>query len=197
MLAQFCAYQTLDGRRLGAWQMADINEDLIEGFHAALHVAGRAASTRNHYTTLLKALFRKGGIARSPISPESSLRREKVAQRRRRLSVTEETDLLMAAGGLTRGAGPRLQWVIIAALETGARLGELLAVRWSDVSLEKRRLLIRAVEKGAKKTGRARELPVSSRLAGVLEMARLDPAGRAYPPSAYVFGRARDSAEER
>ncbi len=53
---------------------------------------------------------------------------------------------------------------------------------------EKRLLLIRAVEEGAKKTGRARELPISSRLAAVLEMAKLDPAGREYPPTAYVFG---------
>jgi len=29
---------------------------------------------------------------------------------------------------------------------------------------------------------------VSARLAAVLEMAKLDPAGREYPPSAYVFG---------
>jgi integrase len=192
MLAQLCGYRTLDGRCLGAWHMADITEDVLEGFHAGQRAAGRAASTLNHYTTLLKSLFRwaarKGAIARSPISHESSLRRAKVAQRRRRLSATEETALLMAAGALTRGAGPRLQWVIVAALETGARLGELLAMRWADVQLEKRRLLIRAVEVGAKKTGRARELPVSSRLAGVLEMARLDPTGRAYPPPAYVFG---------
>ena len=47
---------------------------------------------------------------------------------------------------------------------------------------------MRAVEVGAKKTSRARLLPVSARLAAVLEMAKLDLAGREYPPSAYVFG---------
>jgi integrase len=76
----------------------------------------------------------------------------------------------------------------MAALETGARVGELLAIRWSDVNWEKGLLLIRAVEEGAKKTGRSRELPISSRLAAVLEMAKLDPTGREYPPTAYVFG---------
>jgi hypothetical protein len=49
-------------------------------------------------------------------------------------------------------------------------------------------LLVRAVERGAKKSGRSRLLPISARLAGVLEMAKLDPAGRDYPSSAYVFG---------
>jgi integrase len=54
--------------------------------------------------------------------------------------------------------------------------------------MEKRTVFVRAVEVGAKKTGRSRLLPMSARLAAVLEMARLDPAGRAYPPRAYVFG---------
>jgi integrase len=114
--------------------------------------------------------------------------RAKVAQRRRRISPTEETALLSAAGALKRGSGLRLQWVIIAAIETGARVGELLAIRWADVNMDKRTVFVRAVEVGAKKTGRARLLPMSARLAAVLEMARLDPAGRVYPPPAYVFG---------
>ena len=171
---------------------ATITEDVIEGFYAELLAAGRAASTRNHYVTILNALFRwaarKGAIARSPLSADSSLRRSKAAQRRRRISAEEERALLAAADDLTRGAGPRLQWIIIAALETGARLGELLAIRWADVNLEKRRVLIRAVEEGAKKTDRARQLSMSARLFATLEMANTDPAGRTYPPIAYVFG---------
>jgi hypothetical protein len=54
--------------------------------------------------------------------------------------------------------------------------------------IPKRELLVRAVEQGAKKTQRSRLLPVSSRLAAVLDMAKIDPAGREYPPSAFVFG---------
>ena len=46
----------------------------------------------------------------------------------------------------------------------------------------------KAVEVGAKKTGRARLLPVSARLAAVLDMAKLNPARHEYPTSAYVFG---------
>ena len=69
--------------------------------------------------------------------------------------------------------------------------GELLAIRWSDVNLEKRTVLIRAIEKGAKKTARARQLPVSTRLTAILEMARTDATRReADGPGAYVFGNA-------
>src|SRR5207245_2478569 len=41
---------------------------------------------------------------------------------------------------------------------------------------------------GTPKTGRSGLLPMSARLAAVLDMAKLDPASREYPPSAYVFG---------
>lgn len=134
---------------------------------------------------VLRASFRwasrKGYLAKSPITDESALKRSKVAQRRRRLLPAEEQPLLAVAG-------VRLQWLIIAALETGCRAGELLALQWADVTMDNRTVFVRAVEVGAKKTGRSRLLPMSARLAAVLEMARLDPAGRAYPPTAYVFG---------
>jgi integrase len=70
-------------------------------------------------------------------------------------------------------------------LETCCRPGEILSLQWQDVDLETRELTIRA-EKA--KTRRARRLPISSRLLAVLEMRRLDPSGKAFPPDAYVFG---------
>ena len=38
------------------------------------------------------------------------------------------------------------------------------------------------------KDGDTRYVPISTRLAAVLEMAKTDPAGRDYPPTAHVFG---------
>jgi integrase len=64
----------------------------------------------------------------------------------------------------------------------------LRALQWVDVDMKKRTLLVRAIEVGAKKTGHSRLLPISARLAAVLEMARQDPEGLAYSPTAYVFG---------
>lgn len=190
MVARLCAFQAADGQSLGGWPLTGITEDTLEAFHASLSTL--AASTRNQYVQLLKASFRwaarKGYLARSPISEGSTLKRTKVAQRRRRVLPDEEQRLLDAAGTLRHGAGVRLQWLIIAAIETGCRRGELLAVQWSDVNLSKRTLMVRAIEDGAKKSGRSRLLPVSARLAAVLDMAKLDPAGRDYAPTAYVFG---------
>jgi integrase len=80
---------------------------------------------------------------------------------------------------------PQLQRLIIAALETACRPGELLNLRWADVDLKRRELHVRAQHP---KNREQRTLPISARLAGVLEMARTDPAGNEYPSDAYVFG---------
>jgi integrase len=112
----------------------------------------------------VKAAFRwaskKGYVGRSPISEDSALKRRKVAQRRRRLLPDEETLLLASAGEVTRGAGLRLQWLIIEALESGCRLGEWLGLEWADLNLSKHTLLVRSVEQGARKTSQPRQLPV-------------------------------------
>jgi integrase len=192
LLAALRHYHARDGRRLGDWALTAITEDELEAFHAGQRALSRAASTLNHQVQVITAAFRwavkKGYLTRSPLSDDSTLKRSKVAQRRRRLLADEEKRLLEAAGALTRGAGLRLQWLILAAVETGARLGELLALTWADVNLDKRTVLIRAEETGAKKTGRSRRLPMSARLAATIEMAKLDPAGRRFKPTAYVFG---------
>src|ERR1700730_18861102 len=109
-------HRTADSRRLGEWPLGLITEDELEAFHAAQRAAGRAASTLNHLVQILKAAFRwaarKGYLAKSPITDDSALKRLKVAQRRRRLLPPEE-HLLLAVSGV------RLQWLIIAAIETG------------------------------------------------------------------------------
>jgi hypothetical protein len=56
------------------------------------------------------------------------------------------------------------------------------------VDLERGLLQVRAIEQGAKKTGRARTIPMSARLGAVLDMVKTDPAGRPFPADAYVFG---------
>ena len=81
---------------MGGWPLASITEDELEALYASLVAAGRAASTRNHYVQLLKAAFRwatkKGYIARSPISDDSSLVRSKHAQRARLCRETKKTN---------------------------------------------------------------------------------------------------------
>ena len=73
----------------------------------------------------MKRLGVKGSAAdmlRNPIADPETIKREKHAKRSRRLAPGEEPRLLAVAP-------PHLQRLIIAALETGARRGELLSLQ--------------------------------------------------------------------
>jgi integrase len=194
MFGQLSAFVLTDGTRLGERPVGSVAEDDLEAFLAALRLKGRAASTRNKYVQLLKASFRwaekKGYVARNPISEDAEIRRAKVAQRNRRLQpdVLDKDRKIVEYGEehrLLAAAGPRLQNLIVAALESCCRRGELLSLQWRDVSLERGDLTIRG-EKA--KDGDTRVLPISVRLAAVLKMAKTDPAGEDYRPDDYVFG---------
>jgi integrase len=180
---QFCAF-TAPGTatRYGARLLTAFTEDDLEAFFAHLQAKSFAESTRNKYVQMVKALFRwatkKGYLARNPASDSEILKRRKHAQRHRRLDPGEE-------GKLLEHAGPHLQRLILAALETGCRRGELLTLTWRDVNLDRREMTIRAERT---KTRTARVLPISERLTAVLKMANTDPAGKEFGPEAHVFG---------
>jgi integrase/recombinase XerD len=194
MFVRIGDFTVQDGLRLGDRALTAITEDDLEAFVADLRAKGRAASTRNQYVQLLKASFRwatkKGHLTRNPISDDSALRRAKIAQRNRRLApdVVDKDGKLKEAGEerrLLAAASPRLQNLIIAGLETCCRRGELLSLQWRDVDQARGELVIRG-EKA--KDGDTRVLPISTRLAAVLTMAKTDPAGKDYEGDDYVFG---------
>ena len=115
---------------------------------------------------------------------ESIIERFPETKRERRLQPAHgeqhgEQDRLFAA------AGPHLQALIVAALETACRVGELLSLQWRQVRWD-----LNEIHLPAKKTKalRRRDLPMSQALQAVLQMRRHDPAGHEYPPDAYVFG---------
>ena len=89
-----------------------------------------------------------------------------IADERRRetiLSVEEEKALLAACSGDLRR---HLKALVVAALDTGARQGELLKLRWSDIDFEEG--VIKNVTSYKGKTVQRREVPLTGRLRGVL-----------------------------
>lgn len=79
------------------------------------------------------------------------------------------------AGRLVEGAASEPEWqaMLTVALNTGMRLGELLALRWSDIDLKAGRLVVRQnVSRGivgTPKNGRTREIPLNRRALAVLK----------------------------
>jgi integrase len=192
-LATLGAVEIELGVTLATRPIGRITEDDIERVFAALRTT-KAVSTRNHYLQTIKSLEkwgrRKGYLVRPWLGEFTSLKREKHARRDRRLVA----DSLTKAGQvkepgeerrLLAAATPWLQRLIIAALETGCRRGELLSLQWQDVDQARNELTIRA-EKA--KDGDMRTLPISARLKGVLAMIRHAPDGKEHSATAFVFG---------
>jgi integrase len=170
MTGQLISFRVVDDKRLGDQPVQVVTEDDLEAFIKHLVTLGRAASTRNHYVQLIKAMSRwavRKGYRRTPFIGDESdvIRRRKEAQRHRRLEQGEEERLL-------RATGSHLQALIIAALETCCREGVLLSLRWCDVSLARGEMVVRAEHA---KDREQRILPISTRLRHVLDMRRNGP----------------------
>ncbi len=99
-------------------------------------------------------------------------------QRRRRISEDEEARLLAVAP-------PFLRSMIIAALDTGMRQGEMLALRFKDVDLVRGLITLRGETTKSRRTGL---VPVATaRLRAVLEWLQLDAEGEKKPGDTLVF----------
>jgi integrase len=105
-----------------------------------------------------------------------AVRAEGPRGRDRRLVGDEEARLLAAAQ-------EHLREVIVALLETGCRIGELLMLRWSDVRPDA--IVLRAENT---KSLRTRAVPIMSRMRGVLDLRKKGPDGVDHASDRFVFG---------
>jgi integrase len=99
-------------------------------------------------------------------------------QRRRRIAEDEEARLLTVAP-------PLLRSMIIAALDTGMRQGEMFALRFTDIDFTRGLITLRGE---TTKSRRTRLVPIATaRLRAVLEWLQLDADGEKKPADALVF----------
>lgn len=114
-------------------------------------------------------------------NPVSLIRKPSIDNDRdRRLEGEEERLLLHSL--LT---GCTTQWphaVAVLAIETGARQGELLSMKWAEVFLEKRTVRIRGIDGGTTKNGDPyRDIPLTRRATELLSNLPKDPKGKVFP----------------
>jgi integrase len=174
-----------NGQTFGDMPLDQIRTCDIEVFRDARKAEGLSACTVNHDLKLLRKMFnwgiRRGYLDRTPfkIGTEPAITIEREIPRDRRFQNEEDEQTLLDA------CDPHLRAVVVALLDTACRVGEILSLQWRDVNLERRELTIQAVKA---KTRTARIVPISSRLLAMLEMRKLDPAGRKFEFDKYVFG---------
>jgi integrase len=100
------------------------------------------------------------------------------SRRRRRVSEDEEAKLLAVAP-------PHIQARLTAAIDTGMRRGEMLALRFGDIDIERGLIVLRAV---TTKSRKSRVVPISTeRLRAVLAWLRVDPDGDEKSKDTLVF----------
>ena len=143
----------------------------------------RSIASVNRELALLRRMLNvaqsQGWILQTPFKagdPLISIADEK--QRERILTREEETRLL----GACEGKAKHLRSIIIAALDTGCRQGELLKLKWRDIDFESRTIVIQAFNT---KTMRERNLALTTRL--YVELQKLWQASD-QSPDALVFG---------
>jgi integrase len=179
----------------GERPLAEIRTSDVENFIADLrkpHIAGRRKTPRilspasvNRTVEILRHMMNwalgREYIDRTPFrrGTETLIRKlREDNQRRRRISEDEEARLLAAAP-------PLLRSMIITALDTGTRQGEMLAVRFSDIDFARGLIKLRGETMKSKKT---RFVPIATaRLRAVLEWLQLDADGAKKPDDALVF----------
>jgi len=134
-----------------------ITKSLAEDFRKARHSGTtiKEATVNRDLSVLRRILFwalDEQLIVANPLARMRMARERKT--RRQVLSVAEEQLLLAAAKN-------HLRAMIIAALDTGMRRGEITGQRWEDVDLPRKLLF---VTRSKTPEGESREIPLSSRL---------------------------------
>ena len=129
-------------------------------------------------------------------------RPEENRPRKRRLSPKEEQRLLAelelsqrTPEGPWLPGGCRNEWMkplVIVAIETAMRRGELLQLEWADVFLEER--FVRLLDS---KNGHGRDVPLSSRAIALLEGLPRDSSGRVFPVTGEALKQSFTRAVER
>jgi integrase len=132
---------------------------------------GRSGATLNRYLVALGALYtwarRNRLVPRGFESPTKHIEKHTESRGRvRYLSKDERERLLVACQG---SAWPRLYLLVLMALTTGARRGELLGLRWKDVDLDRGEAIIGEDAATETKNGDARALILLPQVAAELQ----------------------------
>jgi integrase len=133
--------------------------------------------------------IREWGV-RIPSNPVCLIRKPSSGKARDRvLTVSERTALVSACN---QCLNPWIKPVVVFALETAARRGEILALLWKDVDLAHRTAMLQVT-----KTGRPRRIPLSSACVGMLGALPRSVHGRVFPVSMEALKQAYERAVAR
>ena len=152
--------------RLGKYSLAALSSKLITDYRKKRLVSVSADTVRKEINLLSKLIDLAGKEWGMPLpsNPCAMVSRPAAGKARERRLEGDELERLLAK------CEPHMQALILFAIETAARLGELLSVKWVDVDLKKRVMIVRGIdERGTKNDDAFRAVPLSSAAIEVLK----------------------------
>jgi integrase len=137
--------------RLGHYALADITPALIAEYRDKLTRGNRANATVNRYLSILSHAFTIAARERQwcEDNPVRRVTKPKEPRGRVRYLSDEERERLLVACQTSRN--PYLHTVVVLALATGARRGELLTLHWPDVDLKRGTLTFHETKNGERR----------------------------------------------
>lgn len=152
--------------KLGKYSLAALSSKLITDYRKKRLLSVSADTVRKEINLLSKLIDLAGkewGLP-LPANPCAMVSRPAPGKaRERRLQAGEKAYVLAACE-------PHVALLARFALETAARLGELLALQWSDVGLQRRVILLRGIDgRGTKNDDAVRAVPLSPTAVSVLD----------------------------
>lgn len=135
-------------KRLGAQRLIHITPPVLAEERNKMQREGRAAGTVNRYLAALSHAFtiavrEWGWLESNPARDVSNLREPR--GRVRFLSDDERARLLVAC---SQSSDDRLHAIVVLALSTGMRQGEILGLRWRDVDVAVGRIILEHTKNG-------------------------------------------------
>ncbi|WP_111935459.1 integrase [Paraburkholderia bryophila] len=125
-----------------------------------------------------------------PSNPVGLIRKPRSGKARDRVLTTSERIALVSACGQCHN--PWIKPVVVFALETAARRGEILALLWRDVDLTRRTATLQMT-----KAGHPRKIPLSTTCIAILETLPRSLDGRVFPVSMEAVKQAYERAVAR
>lgn len=169
----------------GKYSLALITPQLLSEYRdARLRVV--APQTVTHELSMISRIFKLAamdwGIALPKGNPVDLTRKPAISNDRNRRLVGDEEARLMTA--LLGRESPWPHAAAVLALETAARQGELLALKWSEVDLDRRTARLRGRDGGVTKNGDEwRDVPLSSIAVNLLKSLPRSTSARILPIS--------------
>lgn len=162
----------------GSTPLAAITRERLQAVVSRLMADQYAATTiRNLIATLHRTLARAVQDEVLTRNPLDQVKRPRVVVTGRAFVEQERWDaLLTVAEQHSRDA----HLLVALGLFAGLRKAELLALRWSDLDLDRRVLAVRNGADFTTKSGRDRSVPIAERLHGILQRYRPDRPGEAF-----------------